>query len=152
MKLRVRGKREDVSLDVIWNEKQTPLEGHRNMSPDDAWGSDFSCRLRQGRVRAVGKTCSMGYISYMSLSFPFHGSHPHLSPNSLSLSLQLLNSWSSGSLLIYPRKPHQISCPLMPWWSYHSCVPNPPEPCITCWSRVGSSFLAWRSMLWQSLL
>lgn len=153
MKLRVRGKREDVSLDVIWNEKADTLG--RTQKHVTRWCLRkwllLSTKARQGKSR--GKDVLNGlYILYVPF-FPFpwqSSSFKSLLP--LSVSLQLLNSWSSGSLLIYPRKPHQISCPLMPWWLYHSCVPNPPEPCITCWSRVGSSFLAWHSMLWQSLL
>lgn len=38
MKLRVRGKREDVALDVIWNEKQTPskdIERCHQMMPEE---------------------------------------------------------------------------------------------------------------------
>ena len=53
----------------------------------------------------------MGYISYMSLSFPFHGSHPHLSPITSFLvfaTVKQLIFWFSSDLS-HEASPNQLS-------------------------------------------
>lgn len=82
------------------------------MSPDDARGRGLSRQLKQGWVRTVGRACSIGYISYISLPFHFHGCHSDLVLITSFLVFKLLNRCSSIYIMIYPIKHCQINCPL----------------------------------------
>lgn len=120
MKLRVRGKRGNISLDVIWNEKQTPSKGHSKMSADDAWGRGFSCQLCQDWVRTQGRAYSIGCVlSYTLLLLLFHCNHPDLVLLTTFLVLQLLSSSSSSYLLIYHTKHYWIIVLFLKFWEWN---------------------------------